>query len=185
MSGNAENARLWADADVYIAEALDTEDPADASTEFGASWGLVGLLNGEDGFTEAREVETGDHYAWGGILVRTSRRNFKLTKSFSALEDNAVTRALIWPGSSAGTIIVPRPVPVKVAFETRDGTNVRRLITKRYATIDVSGDITENESDLTKYELTATIFPNADGELFTEQKTAEDDGEGGEGGGQE
>ncbi|GAA4680515.1 hypothetical protein [Nocardioides nanhaiensis] len=172
MSGNAENARLWADADVYVGENLSAEVPASVDAEFGATWGLVGLLNGEDGITETREEETGDHYAWGGILVRTSRRNFKLTRKFSALEDNAVTRKLLWPGSGAGKIIVPRPVPVKVAFETRDGAAVRRLITARHAVITVDGDITENESDLTKYELLATIYPNAAGELFIEQKSA-------------
>lgn len=173
MSGNTENARLWADADVYIGEDLTAANPADVSTAFGATWGLVGLLNGEDGFTEAREEETSDHYGWGGILIRTARRNFKLTKKFSALEDNAITRALLWPGSAAGQIIVPRPIPVKLAFETRDGDKIRRLITKRYAVITVDGDVTENESDLTKYELLATIYPDATGVLFDEQKSVE------------
>lgn len=174
MAGNTENARLWADADVYVADSLTATAPTDADTAFGAEWGLVGLLNGEDGFTESREEETADHYAWGGILVRTSRRNFKLTKAFSALEDNAVTRSLLWPGSTAGKLIVPRPVPVKVGFETRDGETVRRLITTRYAIVTVNGDIVETESDLTKYELLATIYPNADGELFDEQKSDDD-----------
>lgn len=168
---NPENASLWAEADVYINPDLDAARPADADTEFDATWGLVGLLNGEDGFAESREEEKNDHYAWGGILVRTSRRNFKLTKKFSALEDNPVTRSLIWPGSPAGKIVVPRPVPVLVAFETREAGKIRRLITTRYAEIDVDGDITENESDLTKYELLATIFPTAAGELFDEQKS--------------
>ena len=146
--------------------------PATIAEDFGADWDLVGLLNGEDGFTEAREEEKNDHYGWGGILIKTARRNFKLTKKFSALEDNPTTRAVIWPGSPAGKIVVPRPVPVKVAFVTRDGDVERRLITTRYAEIDVDGDISENESDLTKYELLATIFPTATGELFIEQKSA-------------
>jgi hypothetical protein len=171
MSGNTENARLWADADVYVTPDLAAVVPADDDTAFSAAWGLVGLLNGEDGFTQSREEEKNDHYAWGGILVRSSRRNFKLTEKFSALEDNATTRSLIWPGSPAGTIVIPKPVPVKIAFEKRDGGITHRLITKRYAEVDVDGDIAENESDLTKYELLATIFPNAAGELFIEQKS--------------
>jgi hypothetical protein len=93
MSGNTENARLWADADVYVTPDLAAVVPADADTAFSAAWGLVGLLNGEDGFTQSREEEKNDHYAWGGILVRSSRRNFKLTEKFSALEDNATTRS--------------------------------------------------------------------------------------------
>lgn len=172
MSGNTSNARLWADADVYVTDDLDAAIPATVTEEFGPEWGLVGLLNGEDGFTETREEESDDHYAWGGILVRTARRNFKLTKKFSALEDNAVTRGLIWPGSPAGEIVVPKPKQIKIAFETRDGTGpTRRLISANYAEVDVDGDITEGESDLTKYELLATIFPDADGVLFIEQKS--------------
>lgn len=170
MSGNTENARLWADADVYIGP-LTATNPASVSEEFSADWGLVGLLDGDDGITETRDVDTSDLYAWGGILVRTSRKNFKLTKKFSALEDNATTRGVIWPGSPAGTLIVPRPVPVKVAFETRDGDTVRRLITKRYAVIDTDGDLAENESDLSKVGLAAVIYPTAAGELFIEQKS--------------
>ncbi|MFT4288173.1 hypothetical protein [Nocardioides sp.] len=174
MTGNTENARLWADADVYVTPDLAATEPATVDTAFAAAWGLVGLLNGEEGFTTAREEETNDHFAWGGILVRTSRRNFKLTRTFVALEDNATTRSLIWPGSPAGKLIVPRPVPVKVAFETRDGETKRRLITKRYAVITVDGDETENETDLTSVTLLATIYPTATGELFTEQKSDEE-----------
>ncbi len=172
MSGNTQNARLWADADVYIAESLTEDNPEDIDTEFGAGWGLVGLLNGEDGFTTAREEEKNDHYGWGGILIRTARRNFKLTKKFSALEDNAVTRGLVWPGSPAGKIVVPRPARVKIGFEKRDGDVLHRLITANYAEVDVDGDINENETDLTKYELLSTIFPTAEGDLFIEQKSA-------------
>lgn len=172
MAGNPANASLWAEADVYVAP-LGTAIPSDVTTPFAAAWGLVGLLDGDDGIVTTREEEKNDHYAWGGILVRTSRKNFKLTKKFSALEDNETTRGIIWPGSPAGQIIVPKVTPVLVAFETREGDKVHRLITARHAEIDVDGDITENESDLTKYELLATIFPTAAGVLFTEQKSEE------------
>lgn len=170
MSGNTSNARLWADADVYIAQTLASANPADGTVAFGATWDLVGLLDGEAGFTETRSEEKGDHYAWGGILARTSRRNFKLTKKFTVLEDNDITRKLIWPGSPAGSIVVPKPAKLKLAFQTKDGLTVRRLITKLYAEIDVDGDLTDNESDLTKVPLIATIYPDSTGGLFVEQK---------------
>lgn len=171
MAGNPQNASLWKEADVYVAQSVDTPNPESEAEEFGSGWGLVGLLDGSDGFNESREEEKGDHFAWGGILVRTSRGNFKLTKSFSALEDNPTTRALIWPGSTPGKIVVPRPKPVKIAFETREDGKVRRLITALHAEVDLDGDVTENETDLTKYELVATIFPTGDGTLFIEQPT--------------
>lgn len=171
MAGDARNASLWAEADVYVANSLTATIPTDASQEFGSEWGLVGLLDGSDGFTTTRDQDSDDKYAWGGILVRTSRGNFKLTKKFSALEDNAVTRRLIWPGSPAGKLVVPRPEDLLIAFETREGKRVHRVITSDHAQVDLDGDLTENQDDLTKAELVATIFPTADGELFIEQAT--------------
>lgn len=173
MAGDATKARLWADADVYIGT-LAAVTPTTATTAFSSDWSLVGLLDGEQGFTQTRDEETSDHYAWGGILVRTSRRNFKLSVGFTALEDNLVTRQLLWPSSPAGSLVVPRPARVKIAFETRDGSTVRRLISKYQAEVMPSGDLTENESDLARFPLTAVIYPDtttSPATLFTEQKT--------------
>ncbi len=168
MAGNSDNASLWADADVYVAP-VGTAIPTSASTPFAAAWTLCGLLDGGDGFTQSRNEDTADFYAWGGILVRTSRKNFKLTDKFSLLEDNAVTRGLIWPGSTDTSLIVPRPQPVLYARELREGTKVKRLITAKHAVIEVDGDLVENESDLTKYGMIATIYPTSAGVLFTRQ----------------
>jgi len=170
MTGTPANASVWAYADVYIAP-IGTAIPADVSTPFSGSWNLLGLLDGSDGFEETRSVDKKDHYAWGGTLVTTSRKNFKLEKKFSILEDNTYTRSLIWPGSSASSIVVPTPVPMLIAFETRTGGKVQRLITANYALIDVDGGIKDGEEDLTKRTMVATIFPTSanPGVLFTRQ----------------
>lgn len=169
MSGDPANSNNWANADVYVA-AIGSTIPATVGTAFNGSWTFVGLLDGDAGFQMERSVDTSDKFAWGGILVKTARRNFKQTVKFSVLEDNAATRGLIWPGSSAGTIIVPRPGFILVGFETRDdGGKVHRLISKYRAQVDVDGTYTYNETDLTKVPLMATIYPNSSGELFTEQ----------------
>ena len=171
MAGDPQNSALWTDADVYVGP-LDAENPLTVDDPFDPDWGLVGLLDGDEGFTEERDEDTEDKYAWGGILVRTSRAHFKLTKSFVVLEDNPTTRSLIWPGSSDTQIIVPKPARVKLAFETREGDAVKRLITAQYAEVDVDGDIQENETDLTAVTLVATIFPTAGKVLFDRQFTA-------------
>lgn len=170
MAGDPNNAELLTYADVYVGP-LSAPNPAGIDAPFSGAWGLVGLLDGDDGLPEARDVDTDDKYAWGGILVRTSRAHFKLTKSFSALEDNLTTRALVWPGSTDTEVIVPVPVPVKLAFEVQDKDTgkIERLITRRHAIIDVDGDIAKNETDLTKYQLAAVIYPDADGVLFDRQ----------------
>lgn len=176
MAGDPTNANIWADANVYVAFDLDAEIPADVDTEFGADWELVGLLNGEDGFTETRDEDTTDHYAWGGVLVRTSRKNFKLTRKFTALEANGVTDRLRWPGSTPDTIVVPNGNQIErvlVAFETTDGDITRRLITAdgAEAEITVDGDVNENETDISSVPFLVTVFPADDGTLFARQSS--------------
>jgi hypothetical protein len=171
MSGDTTNAHTWADADVYVSFDLTAAQPADIDTDFDADWELVGLLNGDDGFTESRDEDTNDIYAWGGVLIATTRRNFKLTRSFTALEYNDTVRALVYPGSAAGEISVPRPVDILIAFETVTGTTKHRVISREKAQVSVDGDIVDNETDVTAYALVATIFPDADGVLFDEQAT--------------
>ncbi|OKI52854.1 hypothetical protein [Micromonospora sp. CB01531] len=171
MSGDPSKASLWADADVYIADDLTTANPATVAEAFSNEWGLAGLLNGEDGIEEGRDEDKGDHYAWGGILVRTSRKNFKMTKKFTALEDNDVVRGLVYPGSTATTIVVPRHGPKKVSFEVRDDDRIERLITRRFAIVDTIGTIKDSEDELKKYEITLSIFPDGNGVLFDRQST--------------
>lgn len=172
MSGEPDNASLWADADVYVGQDLTSVNPATAADPFGATWDFVGLLDGDEGFTRTRDQDESDFFAWGGILVRTSRKNFKLAQKFTVLEDNPITRGLIWPGSTDTELIVPKPQPVKLGFELREGAKVKRLITRKHAIVTVDGDEQENESDLTKVGLIATIYPDADGVLFDRQASA-------------
>jgi hypothetical protein len=171
VAGDPTNANLWTDADVYVSWNLSAALPADAETAFGSDWKLIGLLDGDEGFPETRDEDTDDKFAWGGIIVRTSRNHFKLTKSFTALEDNEWTRKLVWPGSTDSQIKVPKPERVLVAFETREGEKVRRLITAQYAECSLDGDHGENETDLESATIAATIFPTSGGVLFNRQAT--------------
>lgn len=171
MAGDPLQANLWTEADVYVTTNLAATLPANANTAFGVDWSLVGLLDGDDGFPESRDEDTDDKYAWGGQIVRTSRAHFKLTKAFTALEDNATTRALLWPGSTDTQIKIPRPAKVLIAFEVREGTKVRRLISAGYAEVVLDGDHGENETDLESATFQATIFPASGGVLFTRQVT--------------
>lgn len=169
MSGNNDKAAIWGDADVLIAP-VGSLLPATLEDPFNADWRLVGLLDGEDGFGESRNVDTADHTAWGGRLVRTSRRNFVLSRTFTALEENAVTAGLVYPGSTAEAIKIPERFVFMVAFVTYDGPGrTKRLVTPKYAEVDEVSDITENESDLRKFEITVKIYPDNDGVLFVRQ----------------
>lgn len=177
MAGNAANTALWEGADVYIAPE-GTDGPADVTTAWGALWQAAGLLDGEEGFTQAREEETSEHYAWGGILYRRTRSKHKRTFRFVALEDNDVVFGLVNPGSTrshedgvrASAIKVPRAARFAVGFETRDGDRIKRRWA-RYAEVQEIGEIKESESEPTVYEITVLIFPEADGTLYHEFET--------------
>lgn len=180
MAGDPNQAAVWANADVYVG-ALDATDPTDGA-DFGGEWDLVGLLDGEDGFSESMSQDSTDHFAWGGILVATTRKNFKLTRSFTALEDNETVYDLIYPGHTLtfdgeGGYTGDLPVPdfgakFKVAFQTRSGDTIKRVISKNYAQVDERGDSTEGEDDLAKRPITVAIYPDDQGLLFSTFKGA-------------
>jgi hypothetical protein len=175
MAGTTANAALWQNADVYIADVGATA-PTDVSSTWDASWEAAGLLNGEDGFVMSRDEEVAEHFAWGGVLVKKTRRNHKRTVQFTALEDNPVVFRLINPGSSAPvtqsgltTSVVKVPVVEEFAigFEVRDGNKIKRRTVKR-ATLEEVGEVTESESGLASVQITVVILTEEDGELYRE-----------------
>ncbi len=178
MSGSADNTNLWLDADVYIAP-KGTAGPTDLVAAWGAGWELVGLLDGEEGFTEAREAETSEHYAWGGRLYKRSTSKHKRTVKFVALEDNATTFKLVNPGSTRTSADGVRSAVIKtpakaeafsIGFELREGNTVKRRV-GQIAEVAEIGEIKESEADPTVYEITVVIFPEEDGTLFRTVET--------------
>ncbi|MCZ9884641.1 phage tail tube protein [Arthrobacter sp. B2a2-09] len=173
MAGNADNTALWQGADVFIAP-VDTAGPDDVSTAWGADWKVAGLLDGASGFTETRDQDTSEHYAWGGVLFRRTSSKHKRSIKFVALEDNDVTFGLVNPGSTRSTtsgvrkgkIKIPTRKSFAIGFEVRDGDKIKRRIVK-HAEVSEIADITESESDPTVYEITVLIFPEADNTLYT------------------
>lgn len=174
MAGDASNAALWQNADVYVA-AANTSGPSNVSSAWSNSWSAIGLLDGESGFAEAREEESNEIYAWGGLLVKKTKSKHKRTIKFVALEDNATVFGLINPNSTrttasgltTSTVKVPTIAEFAIGFETKDGTDVKRRIIKR-ATVESIGEVVESESGLTVYEITVAIYPETDGTLYTE-----------------
>ncbi len=176
MSGDTANAALWTNADVYKAD-LGAVEPTDVLTAWDAAWEAAGLLDGEEGFTESRDEDSSEFYAWGGILVKKTKSKHKRTIKFVAMEDNPVVFDLVNPGSTRGTpdvsgntvstIKVPTVDEFAIGFEVRDGDKIKRRIVKR-AMVEEIGEIKESENEPTVYEITVVLFPEADGTLYTE-----------------
>lgn len=174
MAGDASNAAIWANADVLIAP-VGTAAPTNVTTAWSNTWSPVGLLDPEAGFTEDRNEDVNKIYAWGGLLVKTLKSKHERTIKFTALESNQTIFNLVNPGSSrstaagltTSTVKVPSQAEFAIAFETRDGSHVKRRIVKR-ASIESVGTIKESESEVTIYELTVSIYPESDGTLYVE-----------------
>ena len=170
MSGNPENVNIWAFAQVWGAT-LGTALPADVNAAFPAGWIEYGLLDGDQGFEEESKWDVKKFFAWGGALAGISRSKYEMTKKFTVLEDNAATRALIWPGSTETSTIVPVPVDQLIAFVTTTGGKTQRKISSYKAQVDVDGTMSVKETDLSSVGLIATIFPNpTTQEIFVEQR---------------
>lgn len=178
MAGDSKYTSLWTGADVYIAP-VGTTAPTTLATAWAAAWKPVGLLDGEEGFTETREEDSSEYHAWGGVLYRRTTGKHKRTFKFVALEDNETTFGLINPGSTrtatggvkSATIKVPTAgTRFAVGFETRDGDKTKRRIVKTAEVVEV-GEIKESESEPTVYEITVVVIPEADGTLYTTLET--------------
>lgn len=166
--GDTSLVDFWADADIYYTTDLGAPAPT-VGNPFSIAWRQVGILDGEDGFTTAREEESTDHYGWG-TFIGTRRRNFKETFSFVALETNPYTRALRYPGSNPGEIRQPdRSIVYKIGIEKREGAKVYRRISKNRCDITLDGDVSENETDPTKLTFLVTPIPDSAGVYWIEQ----------------
>lgn len=181
MAGNAKNTAQWSGADVYIGR-VGTAGPSDLTSAWPTGWKPAGLLDGEEGFTEARDQETSERYAWGGILVRKTSSNHKRTIRFVALEDNDVTFDLVNPGSERTTAsgervsIVKVPTPgtkFTIGFEMRDGDRVKRRIVD-VAEVEEVAELKDAENEPKVFDITVVIFPDADGVLYTDIETDPD-----------
>lgn len=176
MAGDTANAAQWANADVYIGDGTQT-NPTDVTTAWGAGWSAVGLLDGEEGFVEARDDDSNEFFAWGGLLVKRTKSKHKRTITFVALEDNPTVFNMVNPGSTrtttAGvtnsTVKVPIYPDFPIGFEVRDGKTVKRRMVQR-ATIEKVDDVKEGEANLTVYQVTVLLYPQSDGTLYTEIK---------------
>lgn len=172
MAGDISNPRFWVNADVYVAN-VGTTAPTDVSAAWGAGWDNVGLLT-EDGMTESRNEDVADHYAYGGILIRTTRAKHKRTLAFGALEENDVVFGLVNPGSTRGapasgvvtaTIKVPGPNPKAFGLELRDGPIIKRRFIPKGEVVAVA-DTTISDNAPVSFGLTVNIYPASDGTLY-------------------
>ena len=181
MAGNPGNAAVWGGADVLIAP-IGTAIPI-GNAAFGAGWEYVGVLDGGQGFEESIEQSTTDHSAWGYGVIATTYGDTKVTKTFTALEENETVMGLVYDVSGmtfddvAGTYVGDLAVRdnterVLVAFVTTSGSTERRKISKNYATVAATSAGSESEESLGSKGFEVTIVPDSNKVLFYTYKGA-------------
>jgi hypothetical protein len=179
MAGDPNNTEVWANADVYIAATSATNPTGGAA--FGIEWDFVGLLSGDDGFTESNSADSTDHSAWGYGVIKTTRRNAKTTVAFTMLEDNETVFDLFYPGHAVtftgadydGIVNVPNlQAKFKIGLQVETDGVIRRKISRNYAQVDTRGDAKEGENDLQSRQVTCIVYPDSSQGLWDVYKGA-------------
>jgi hypothetical protein len=170
MSGDTSNVTLWPDADVLIGS-VASASPADgaAFALIGTDpWAFAGILDGSAGFTEDQSNDSNDFFGWGVGVIATGRKNIVITRTFTALEDNAQTLGLRYDttgvtfsgggytGDLAGRDLQRK---FRLALQLQSGDILKRQITKNYAQIETLGTVTEGEDGLFSLPVTVKIYP--------------------------
>lgn len=172
MSRDPSKVNIWIDARIWFApgNAPRPEIPLTAEAAVAEpDWFELGILDGDAGIGEERSNDETKHYGWGIGLIKIGNKNFELTRTFSCLEDNIATRKILWPGSTETSLKMPKPVDGYLGFETVSDTGqTERLWTPRPARLSVP-DNNRNESDITKLEITASVFADGANQVFERQ----------------
>jgi hypothetical protein len=172
-TGSTDNPRIWTGADVY-AGPTSTTAPTNPTATLNAGFRALGLLS-EDGLTESRDEDTTDHYAWGGILVRTTRSKHKRTFVVTALEDNDVVFDLANPGSDTSTsggvttrtVHVPSTNRQSFVIQLSDGSTLKRIYIPT-GEISAVGEKKYYDAEMAMTELTINVYPDTSGVLYKE-----------------
>ena len=168
---------------------IDSTLPTDATTALPAGITALGLV-GDEGITLTRERSTDDIRAWGGQIVRTVQTEFSETATLQFLEsDKAEVLKEVYGEDNVtvtgGNIAIKhneQELPPRVfVFDMKDGDKRRRLVLPN-AQITGTEDITYVHSDIIRYGVTITAYPDEDGNCAYEYIGTPDGGdESGEG----
>jgi hypothetical protein len=167
------NARIWAGAIVQVAP-TGTTAPVDVDTPLDAAFDDLGLI-GEEGITLSSTSDNAEHYAYGGLHIRTTRNKFKKAIKVLALENNPAVYDLVNPGSTAATtaslttrtVSTPTVNEKMFVFETSDGDVTRRIVIPRGEVTDI-GDTVFIDSAMSAVELTIEAYASSAGVFYLE-----------------
>lgn len=155
---------------------IDSTLPTNATTALPAGIVPLGLV-GDEGVSLTRERSTDDIRAWGGQIARTVQTEFSETATLQFLESDKAEVLKEVYGEANVTITgdgttTPLAVSIKhneltlerrvFVFDMKDGNKRRRLVLPN-AQITETEDITYVHSDVIRYGVTITAYPDESG----------------------
>jgi hypothetical protein len=171
---NAAAVRVAVSGAVSVA-ATGSTAPTDSTTALAAAFADLGFVS-EDGVTESYSDDTTDIKAWqGGVTVRTVISGSTATLKFKLIETRGKVLSVYHKGSAVvATAAGKWKIDVKAAtadprawaIDVVDGSNHVRLYASN-AEVTERSDIVYTSSDAIEYEVTVTLYPDANGVLLT------------------
>ena len=132
---NTEFTFIPDEAEVWLALKSDVSNissmvPNDANADLEAiGWEFCGYLDEKKGISLNPSIEVKKFNAFGHPKFRVKLKNGEVETGFTILEENAVTRKIVLPGSAANKIGAPKDVQIYVLYrvidkDTADGVRV-------------------------------------------------------------
>ena len=158
-----KGAIFWAPADTAL--------PTDASTDLAEAFVSVGYVS-DEGLTEKETRSYQKHKAWGGDTVDSSQTEYAKSYSFKMIETNETTMKVRYGAENVqadgGKVSQVKhnakelPEGVWVIEMIIAGKIIRKVMPK--GKIDEIGDITYNDGNLVKYDVTLGLYPDSNGD---------------------
>ena len=177
-SVNSRNINLWKDAEVWVSD----DDAATVATDgtFGVAWAFVGLLAEGSSVGREQDADRNDINSFGGKKQMTDVVFRKDTRTFDAIEDNATTYELLWPGSTyvedgVSVKMAPREAASKVvAFKTVNSHgDVHIDISRRKADIYATSEEKSDDGAETK-SFTVDVMADDSAALYDHLRIRDD-----------
>lgn len=154
----------------------DSDYPQDAIEEIGEELDRLGFLS-DEGYSLTRDKSNEEIRRWGGQIFRTVQTEFSETLNFEFLEGDKieVLKEVFGPNNVSGTLETgitikhnEETLPSRTfVFDMKDGGKRRRLVVPN-GQITETEDVTYSHSDVVRYGVTVTCYPNEDGDCAYE-----------------
>ena len=176
---NARNINVWKDAEVYVSTDDTAQVNADGTFD-SAVWDFFGLLNTGSSISQEMDIARNDIQSFGGITQMQDVRFNKDSRTVTALEDNAVTFELLWPGSTYlddGVSVLRAPektAEVVVAFKTTNSFGDVLIDISRRPALAYAPGMGINDEGASTTDYTFDVLRDEDGGLYDRLRIKDD-----------